>query len=146
MNGVILNISTDEAATEFPRDGFEIDALIRCAPWFTVSPLPLHIAFSLICVWPSIWVFQKSLNSIFQIVLHCHMGDEQYIHRNIFLFFFLSFWWIPKCDLKTGQCLRSRLYMSLHCKMESQWICKATSGYVTTWPQVSPSTHAEHGS
>ena len=40
MNGVILNISTDEAATEFPRVDFEINALIRCAPWFTVATFP----------------------------------------------------------------------------------------------------------
>ena len=31
MNGVTLNISTDEAATEFPRNDFEINALIRSA-------------------------------------------------------------------------------------------------------------------
>ena len=43
MNGVTLNERTDEAATEFPRDDLEINALIRCAPWFTVPPLPLYI-------------------------------------------------------------------------------------------------------
>ena len=41
MNGVTLNISTDEATMEFPCDDFEIYALIRCARWFTVAPLPL---------------------------------------------------------------------------------------------------------
>ena len=32
MNGVTQNTSTDKAATEFPRDDLEINALIRCAP------------------------------------------------------------------------------------------------------------------
>ena len=41
MNGVTINTSTDEAATEFPQDDLEINALIYCAPWFTVPPLLL---------------------------------------------------------------------------------------------------------
>ena len=32
MNGVAQNTSTDEAATEFPQDDLEINALIHCAP------------------------------------------------------------------------------------------------------------------
>ena len=36
MNGVTLNTSTDEAATEFPQDDLEINALIHR------PPTPLH--------------------------------------------------------------------------------------------------------
>ena len=64
MNGVTLNTSTDEAATEFPWDDLEINALIRCAPWFTVPPLPLLSSFE--------WKSCSAKNSE-SMPFHCNM-------------------------------------------------------------------------
>ena len=41
MNGVTLNTRTDEDVMEFPQFDFEVEAVIHCALWFTVPPLPL---------------------------------------------------------------------------------------------------------
>ena len=41
MDGVTLNTGTDEDVIEFPQFDFEVEAVIHCAPWFTVPPLSL---------------------------------------------------------------------------------------------------------
>ena len=35
-----------EDIKEFPQVDFKIEAVIHCAPWFTLLPLPLHIWFA----------------------------------------------------------------------------------------------------
>ena len=42
MNGVTLSARTDEDIMQFSQVDFEIEAVIHCAPGFTVPPLPLH--------------------------------------------------------------------------------------------------------
>ena len=41
MNGVTLDTRTDMDIIEFRLVDFEIEAVINCAPWFNVLPLPL---------------------------------------------------------------------------------------------------------
>ena len=76
MNGVTLNISTDAAATEFPSDDFEINALIRCAPWFTVATLPLDIVIIIFLQFDLSYEINISICKTTQIHAACLAGHH----------------------------------------------------------------------
>ena len=59
MNRVTLNTGTDENVIEFPQFDFEVEAVIHCAPWFTVPPLPLLYFILFLISWINMSVASK---------------------------------------------------------------------------------------